>query len=138
MHCKFCHSGEHWVKDREVIICPKLKAKKHKEKQQREQQKADRAIKNFTNPTTNKTAPVKHASTSFAGMGLLMDQTEQNDAATQIQKIVRRCIAEAKVRHMLKTKDQEKQRKKSNKGKKGKKKNRGPTEKVYFETPTDC
>ena len=139
MHCSYCRAeNDHWMKDGEVIICPKLKAKKQKEKQKREQEKRDRALNNFYNPTTNKTAPVKHAQTSFAGMGLLMDQNEQNEAATQIQKIVRGCIAMAKVRYMLKTKEQEKQRKKSNKGKKGKKKNRGPSEKVYFEAPTDC
>ena len=105
------------MKDREVIICPKLKAKKQKEKQKREQERHERAINNFYNPYMHARG-VKHAQTSFAGMRLLMDQNEQNEAATQIQKIVRRCIAEAKVRYMLKTKEQEKQRKKSNKGKK--------------------
>lgn len=135
MHCSFCHSDSHWMKDREVIICPKLKAKKQKEKQKREEEKRARAIKNFNTTTTVKPAPIKTQS-AFSGARFLLDQEERIEAATTIQKNVRRCIAEAKVRNLIKTNAEEKQRKRANKGKKGKKKNRGPTEKVYFEEPT--
>ena len=135
MHCSYCHSDSHWMRDHEVIVCPKLKAKKEKEKQKKDEEKRARAIKNFNSTNTKKPAPIKTQS-AFSGARFLLDQEERIEAATTIQKNVRRCIAEAKVRNLFKTKAEEKQHKKANKGKKGKKKNRGPTEKVYFEEPT--
>ena len=135
MHCSFCHSDGHWMKDREVIICPKLKAKKQKEKKKRDEEKRARAIKNFNSTTTVKPAPIKTES-AFSGARFLLDQEERIEAATLIQKNVRRCIAEHKCRRLRVEIEEIKARKKANKGKKGKKKNRILSEKVYFEEPT--
>ena len=121
--CRFCQSPEHWMKDREMIICPKLKAKKQKEKQERDANRKNRSLNNFTPKTT----AVKLATTGFAGMACLIEADDRDEAATQIQKIVRRCIAECKVKQMLK----DKERKKANKGKKKRKQ----TEKVFYSEP---
>ena len=145
MHCSFCHSGDHWMKDREVIICPKLKAKKQKEKQKREQERRDRAINNFYNPTTNKAAPIKVKQSAFAAIHFHTED-EQVEAATILQSHVRRCIAQAQLfdlrkrrakveREVAEIKAQNPPKKQS---RKQRNKKRTQTEKVYFEAPTDC
>jgi hypothetical protein len=111
------------MKDREMITCPKLRAKKLREKEERNANRKKQSLNKFTPKTT----PVEHATTAFAGMATMMDENDRVEAATQIQKIVRRCIAECKVKQML----QEKAKKKANKGKKKRKQ----TEKVFYCEP---
>ncbi len=124
MFCRFCKcEGDHWMKNGEMITCPKLRAKKQREKQERNANRKKQALNNFTPKTT----AIELATTGFAGAAALMDEEERNDAATQIQKIVRRCIAECNFKQML----QEKAKKKANKGKKKRKQ----TEKVYYCEP---
>ena len=148
MHCSFCHSGDHWMRDREVIICPKLKAKKQKEKLKREQEKRDQAMKNFYKPTTNKTTPLKVKKSSFAVLNIHTED-EQVEAAIMLQTHVRRCIAQAKLYDLRRDKQKiqaegeaeikrikEQTTKKQSRKQRNKK--RTPTEKVYFEAPIDC
>ncbi len=124
MFCKFCKvEGDHWMKDREMITCPKLRAKKQREKQERNTNRKKQSLNNFYPKST----PIEHANTSFAGMAALMDADDRDEAATQIQKIVRRCIAECKVAEMRR----EKEKKRANKGKKKRKQ----TEKVFYCEP---
>ena len=124
MHCRFCHSDDHWMKNFETITCPKLKEKKNKQKESRRQA---RIAKNFNTPT-QEVAPIK-TSSHFTSMGDLIELEERTDAAVMIQKHVRRCIAECKLSMLRK----EKLKKKANKGKK-KRKN---TTQVYYDMPED-
>ena len=124
MHCRFCHKDDHWMKNFETITCPVLKEKKLKEKEARREAKIRR---NFTTPV-QKVEPIK-TSSNFNDMRALMDLDEQQEAATMIQKHVRRCMAEFKLSQLKELKI----KKKSNKGKKKKKNNT----KVYFEMPDD-
>ena len=148
MHCSFCHSGDHWMRDREVIICPKLKLKKQKEKQKRDQEKRDQAIKNFYNSTTNKTAPIKVKRSAFAAIHYHTEE-EQAEAATILQRNVRRCIAQAKLNNLQRIKRQNlvegeteikriKEQTTKKQSRKQRNKKRTQTEKVYFEAPIDC
>lgn len=148
MHCSFCHSGDHWMRDREVIICPKLKLKKQKEREKREQQKRDQAIKNFYNPTTNKTAPIKVKRSVFAAIHIHTED-EQTEAATILQRNVRRCIAQAKLNNLQRIKRKNlaegeaeikriKEQTPKKQSRKQRNKKKTPTEKVYFEAPIDC
>ena len=90
MHCRFCHSDDHWMKNYETITCPKLKEKKLKEKEARREAKIK---KNFSTPV-QKVEPIK-TSSNFTDMRALMDLDEQHEATTMIQKHVRRCFAAA-------------------------------------------
>lgn len=148
MHCSFCHSGDHWMRDREVIICPKLKLKKQKEKQKRDQEKRDRAIKNFYNPTTNNTSPIKVKKSAFGAIHIHTED-EQVEAATILQKNVRRCIAQAKLYDLQRNKRENllegeaeikriKEQTTKKQSRKQRNKKRTQTEKVYFEAPIDC
>jgi hypothetical protein len=112
------------MKNFETITCPVLKEKKLKEKEARREAKIRR---NFTTPV-QKVEPVK-TSSNFTDMRALMDLEEQHEAATMIQKHVRRCMAECKLSQLKEMKIV----KKANKGKKKRKK----TEKVYCEMPDD-
>ena len=116
------------MKNFETITCPKLKEKKLKEKEARREAKIRR---NFTSPV-QKVEPIK-TSSNFSDMRALMDLDEQHEAATMIQKHVRRCMAECKFSQMKEENALIKARKKANKGKKKRKK----TEKVYREMPDD-
>ena len=124
MHCKFCHSDDHWMKNYETITCPKLKEKKRKEKEERRQA---RVQKNFNTPV-QKVEPIK-TSSNFSSMRALLDLDEQHEAATMIQKQVRRCIAECKLSKLKELK----MKKKANKGKKKKKNNT----QVFHSMPSD-
>tara|TARA_Y100000589_G_scaffold167104_1_gene159066 strand:- start:6 stop:416 length:411 start_codon:yes stop_codon:yes gene_type:complete len=136
------------MRDREVIICPKLKLKKQKEKQKRDQEKRDQAIKNFYNSTTNKTAPIKVKRSAFAAIHYHTEE-EQAEAATILQRNVRRCIAQAKLNNLQRIKRQNlvegeteikriKEQTTKKQSRKQRNKKRTQTEKVYFEAPIDC
>ena len=112
------------MKNFETITCPVLKEKKLKEKEARREAKIK---KNFSTPV-QKVEPIK-TSSNFTDMRALMDLDEQHEAATMIQKHVRRCIAEFKLSQLKELKI----KKKANKGKKKKKNNT----KVYYEMPDD-
>lgn len=136
------------MRDREVIICPKLKLKKQKEKQKRDQEKREQAIKNFHNPSTNKTAPIKVKRSAFAAIHYHTED-EQAEAATVLQRNVRRCIAQAKLHNLQRNKRQNlaegeaeikriKEQSTKKQSRKQRNKKRTQTEKVYFEAPIDC
>ena len=133
------------MKDREVVTCPKLKAKKLKQKEKRDEDKRDRAIKNFYKPINNNTTTIKVKPSAFAAIHF-HTKDEQVEAAIILQSNVRRCIAQAQLFNLRKRRKQgekevaeiKAQNPQKKQSRKQRNKKRAGTEKVYFEAPTDC